>query len=256
MTSRSTACFQDWMSKTLKRELATNTVELQSVLDGNSAVFVRIHSAAMLSLVTDAAPVVPEMCPETLRFDVHRIGMLQTEFQYIVVAAAMLVKLGHALAATRNPSDAQILSGISDTLVADTRREIDVEQTVAEMGNALERSSLTEDARDALKRQLLQCAAPTDAVHQLLAQRTRTFWSRIDQDGKIPVDVQFMSAGRTLISRIDKAASTLRKVTDLNRSVHGLHYNRIIGEEAQKLAQVAEVAQVADDVQNDAMSDN
>ena len=192
-------------------------------------------------MVTDAAPVVPEMCPETLRFDVHRIGMLQTEFKYIVVAAAMLVKLGHALAATRNPSDAQILSGISDTLVADTRREIDVDRTVADIGNALERSSLTEDARDTLKRQLRACAAPTDAVHQLLAQRTRTFWSRIDQNGKIPVDVQFMSAGRTLVPRIEKAASKLRVVTNLNRLVHLIHYNRIIGEEAKKIKEAQKV---------------
>lgn len=229
------ACLQEWISKTLKREIAAQTADLQSLLDGKSSAFIQIHSAAMLSLVADAAPLKTETCPETLLFDVHRLGLLQAEFKYIVLAAAMLITVGHGLAATRNPSDAQILGTISETFVSDSRREIDVEQTVADIGKALERSSLSQEARDALKRKLLQCAAPSDAVHKLLAQRIRTFWSRIDQDGKIPVDIQFMSASRTLIPRIGNAAMRLRAVTNLNCKVHLTHYNRIIGEEAQKI---------------------
>ena len=203
----------------------------------------------MLGLVTDAAPAKTETCPETLLFDVHRLGMLQTEYRYITTVATMLSIVGNALAATRNPSDAQLIGIISETFVDESRTVINVEQSVTAIGEVLERSTMSPDARDALKRQLLCCAAPTDAVNQLFAQRTRIFWSRIDQNGTIPVDFQFMNSARVLLPRLEKAASTLRKVTNLNRLVHHGHYNRIIGEEAQKIKDEQKLAA-------DAMSDN
>jgi T-complex protein 11 len=244
---------EEWLPKAMRRELAANTVSLQSVLDGKPSAFVRIHMAAMLHLVAGGDPVKPEAYPETLRFDVHRLAVLQAEFKYIALASAMLVTVGNRLAATRNPADAQILGVIAETFVPDARTVIDVEQTVADIGKALEGSSLTPEAQDALVRQLLQCAKPTDAVNQLLTQRTRAFWSRIDQDGQVPADVQFMSAAKGLVPRIGKAASKLSGVAKLNRSVHVLHYNRIIAEGAQQVkdAQATQVAEVAD-----AMSDN
>ena len=230
------------MSKALYLSLAGNTTNLPRVLSGNSAAFVKIHEEAMLHLVAGGAPFVPATCPETLLFDVHRLGQLRTEFEYISLAAAMLVTVGSGLAKTRKPEDAKLLGTIAETFASDTRTVINVEETLAEMGTALKRSSLTEAARDALVRQLRACAVPTDAVNQLLTQRTRAFWSRIDQDGQIPVDVQFMGAAKALVPRISRAAGKLRAVTNLNRIVHSVHYNRIIGEEAQKIKEAQATA--------------
>ena len=160
----------------MKQEIAANTADLQKLLDGNSQEFIRIHSAAMLALVADGSPIKAETCPETLLLDVHRLGLLQAEFRYIVLASAMLITIGHGLAATRKASDAQLIGTISETFVSDARTEIDVEQTVADIGKTLEQSSLTPEARDDVRRKLLQCASPSDAVHQLLATRIRAFW--------------------------------------------------------------------------------
>ena len=64
----------------------------------------------MLSLIADGAPLKTETCPETLLFDVYRLSVLQAEYQYIVLAATMMVTAGHSLAATRNPIDAQVVN--------------------------------------------------------------------------------------------------------------------------------------------------
>jgi len=62
----------------------------------------------------------------------------------------------------------QVLPGITELLVSDSKSEIDVDQTVADIGKALERTSMSLDSRSKLMKALTQCAAPSDAVHQLL----------------------------------------------------------------------------------------
>eukprot|EP00291_Cryptomonas_curvata_P026192 CAMPEP_0172174800 /NCGR_PEP_ID=MMETSP1050-20130122/13871_1 /TAXON_ID=233186 /ORGANISM="Cryptomonas curvata, Strain CCAP979/52" /LENGTH=643 /DNA_ID=CAMNT_0012846827 /DNA_START=422 /DNA_END=2354 /DNA_ORIENTATION=- len=227
---------QDWIRKTLRREVVSKTVELESLLEGKAASYVHIHTVAMLALVAETAPLKSETCPETLLFDVHRLSLLQREFQYLVTSATMLVTATHGVTSTKNIADTEVLASISDLFVSDSKSEIDVDQTVMDIGKALERTSMSPESRSKLTRALTQCAAPSDAVHQLLAQRIRTFWTQIMKEGKVPVDMQFINAARVLIPRIDQAATKLMALANMNRTVHLPTYNKLIGEEAQKLS--------------------
>jgi hypothetical protein len=92
----------------------------------------------------------------------------------------------------------QVLSSIAELFVPESKLEVDVEQvralllpfslsachghgslgaspdragshqTVSDIDQALQRTSLTPDSRRALLGALTQCTSPTDAVHQLL----------------------------------------------------------------------------------------
>ena len=94
----------------LRREVASKAVDLESLLEGKASAFVHVHSAAMLSLVADQTTIKADMCPETLLFDVHRLSILQREFQYIVTAVTMLVTATHSITATKNVSDLQVVA--------------------------------------------------------------------------------------------------------------------------------------------------
>jgi len=226
---------QSWIRAVIRSEVASKAVELEALVEGRAASFVHVHSAAMLALVSAVAPVKPDLCPETLLFDVHRLAILQREFQYIVTSATILVTATHGLGATKNVADMQLLSGISEMFVPEDKLDIDVDQTISEIGKVLERSTLSREGRQSLIRALTQCSVPSDAVHQLLALRMRTFWGRIMKDGKVPVDLKFINASRALIPRIEKAATKLMSLANLNRTVHLPTYNKLIGEEALNL---------------------
>ena len=142
-------------------------MELDNLLEGKAAAFVHVHSAAMLSIVAEDVTVKADICPETLLFDVHRLGELQREFQNIVTSATMIITASHALTTTKNSEDLAVLSKISDILSSETK-EIDLEGTVNKIKVELSQSSLSENNRNAALRAILQCASPTDAVHCLM----------------------------------------------------------------------------------------
>jgi len=73
-------------------------------------------------------------------------------------------------------------------------------------------------------------------VSFIRAQRIRTFWCQIMKEGKVPVDLQFINTARALVPRIDQAATKLMALANMNRTVHLPTYNKLIGEEAQKLS--------------------
>ena len=52
--------------------------------------------------------------------------------------------------------------------VPEDKLDIDVDQTISEIGKVLERSTLSPEGRQSLIRALAQCSVPSDAVHQLL----------------------------------------------------------------------------------------
>ncbi len=87
----------------------------------------------------------------------------------------------------------QVLASISELFVSDSKSQIDIDQvlhsthhalllklkkvrcvtdfllqTVADIGKIVERTSMSAESRSKLLRALTQCAAPSDAVHQLL----------------------------------------------------------------------------------------
>ena len=98
---------QGWIRQAVRSEVADGSVALESLLEGTAASFVHVHSAAMLALVSAPAPVRPDACPETLLFDVHRLALLQREFQYEVTAAALLLTATNGVAATKKAADMQ-----------------------------------------------------------------------------------------------------------------------------------------------------
>jgi hypothetical protein len=151
----------------VKNEVCAKTVELDSLLEGKAAAFVHAHSTAMLSFVTDDTTVKADICPETLLFDVYRLGELQREFQNIVTSVTMILTASHSIAATKNPMDTPVLAKISDILTPH-KKEIDLEATVDAIKVELIQSSLSEANQNTLLQALLQCASPTDAVHCLM----------------------------------------------------------------------------------------
>ena len=99
---------QSWIRLNLRREVASKSVDLESLLEGKAVAFVHVHSAAMLALVAGAGPLRADVCPETLLLDVGRLGGLQREVQYVVAAATMLATATHRLTATWNATDVQV----------------------------------------------------------------------------------------------------------------------------------------------------
>ena len=99
--------WQGWIRQAVRSEVADGSVALESLLEGTAASFVHVHSAAMLALVSAPAPVRPDACPETLLFDVHRLALLQREFQYEVTTAALLLTATNGVAATKKAADMQ-----------------------------------------------------------------------------------------------------------------------------------------------------
>ena len=149
-----------WIRKTMHSEVARDRIDLEALVDGTAASFVRVHSAAMLSLVAAPERVAKDAVPETLLYDVHRIATLQREFQYQVAATTMLVTAGHIV----GPKGKDKVEAVASKLFADEAMlDIDAEVVVAEMEKALEPERF-----DTLRTALLQCASPTDAVHRLL----------------------------------------------------------------------------------------
>jgi hypothetical protein len=152
---------RDWIRTCLRHEVAARAAGLDGLLAGQASSYESIHSAAMLALVADPTPLTPERCPETLLFDVHRLSLLQREFQRVVTSATMLVTAAHGVGTAKNlkflnPADAalvsdtpghflrriranpllkfrlclQALTRIKELFIADsdTKAEIDVEQ--------------------------------------------------------------------------------------------------------------------------------
>lgn len=152
----------------MRREVASKAVALDGLLEGKASAFVHVHSAAMLSLVADHTTIKADVCPETLLFDLHRLGMLQREFQYLVAAVTMMVTAAHRLTATKRGEDLQALSNIANVFVPESKKEIDLEQTLSEIENAMTGCTLPVEQSKNLLKSLAQCASPTDAVHQLM----------------------------------------------------------------------------------------
>lgn len=145
---------QEWIRKTMIREINAKTVELQNLVEGKTSSYVHIHTVAMMSLVADTAPLNVENSnyPETLQFDVQRLSILQREFKYLVTSATMLVNATHGVNSTKNFADtkvcgqafvslmtgvyltlrwvSQVLTSISELFVSDSKYEIDVDQVL------------------------------------------------------------------------------------------------------------------------------
>jgi hypothetical protein len=146
-----------WIRQCVRTEVAFRTVGLPQVLEGR--VFVQVHSAAMVALVTDQATITKTTCPETLLLDAQRLGLLQRECHSLVTAMTLIVTASHAA------RDQPVLADIAALFVTS---EMDLGETIDQIRTLLLRSTLSDDKQKTLLRALVQCASPTDAVHRLM----------------------------------------------------------------------------------------
>jgi hypothetical protein len=220
---------QRWICLNLRHEVALKTVDLEQLLEGKAYAFVHVHSAAMLSLITDQTLITTEMCPETLLFDVDRLSMIQQEFQYIITSITIMVKVKHII------TDLQVLTNITELFTPETKLEINLEQTILEIDKAIQHTTLTPNNRETLLKNLKESTSSTDAVRKIIFQRIKNIWEKIMKDSSSLHDINIINSVRAFIPRIEKAVTKLISLTNLNRTVHLLIYNKLIEEESLKL---------------------
>ena len=202
-----------WIYATIRREVESNDGLQQQIANGAASAFLHIHSAAMLALVTDPVTIKGDMCPETLLFDVFRLGSYQHEFRQQTTAAALFVTASHMLPA-----------GDALTAISSLVKTEDWAPTV----EAIEEILVQKNKADgAVLKALRQCVEPSDSVHKLIGQRLRTLWWT-KMRGEQPKSCSFVRAVEPLVPRIDKAIAKLNLVAGINRAVHAPIYNVLI----------------------------
>jgi len=219
------------IKQTVYHEVKHNNVDLDCLLEGKAVAFVHVHTAMMVGLVCDQTTLKADTCPETLLFDVHRIATLQTEFQSLATVITIHITAQHGLLATKSPVDKQVAEKVAECLVAQPVC-IDLEPLMGTLGQILGASTLSAEQRQTLVRSLMQCSSPTDAVHALIAQRLRNVVSGYMQSGSFTSQAKIVGNFRAFAPQIEKLATRIVSISNLNRVVHLSAYNKLIGEEA------------------------
>jgi hypothetical protein len=216
-----------WIDGSVRQTLLDAEVDPDELMEGKARAFVYVHSAAMLELVTSSHTVVPEVSPETLLFDVHRLAMLQREFQLLVTSSTVLVSLGHFL----KGGEEDVVARIGEEILAplqdlDTGRMLEAIEDV--MGH------LPVDRRASAMNVATQCTSPADSVQKLIARRMRTIVAGVMREGQGRVlhETRFLQAAKPLFGRIERLATKLMALANLNRTVHLPTYNKLIGKAA------------------------
>ena len=158
---------QAWINTTVRYETATNGIALDDLVSGKPEAFVSLHTAAMVSLVTDPVPVTATTVPETLLFDVSRIYALQREFGRIVDGATVLIIANHALAGGDKHSSQAVLNDLAALVIGGS----DFDTLSANLDQKLTASNVLVDpsARGRLLRALESGVAnKKDPVRQLM----------------------------------------------------------------------------------------
>jgi hypothetical protein len=124
-----------------------SAVEAVELVDGGEAAYVRVHSAAMVSLVVESTvPITPPMCPETLLLDVDRLEQLRQEYRQAVAAMTLSVSATRFLTEMGNPMvDRPVILQIQAHL-ADSRPLDNLQGTIEDIRAMVLRSSLEDSA--------------------------------------------------------------------------------------------------------------
>lgn len=223
---------QGWVRVNLRREVTLKNIILDDLLKGTAASFVHVHSSAMVSLISNQTTIKADMCPETLLFDVHRLAMLQREFQYIVTSVTMCITVMAKIKTTRKTSDLNVLPKITNLFTSKEILEINSEQTIVDINEILKESSLSQEDKQTLYKSLNQCMSPTDAVNQLMSQRIIKTIQYIMKNNDFPNDINYAKDFMPMIYRL---STKIMSLANLNRTVHLPTYNKLIGEETLNL---------------------
>lgn len=219
---------QAWINGSVKQCVADSSVELDALLEGKARAFVYVHTTAMLQLVTSTTTVKADMVPETLSFDVHRLSMLQNEFQFLVMACTILVSIGHYLAA-----DAAIVLRIGEEIIAPLKT-MDQEAMMAAVADTLDQTALAAERKEGVMHVITQCTSPADVVQRVIGRRLKALVMNIMMTGKTLGlhENAFMQVAKPLFARIELLATKLMSLGNLNRTVHLPTYNKLVGEAA------------------------
>jgi hypothetical protein len=226
---------QNWFSSNIRSEVASTEVSLEKLLEGKASAYIHVHSAAMLSLVSNQTIIIAEVCPETLLFDEHKLSMIQQEFNYIVSSITIIIKIKNII--PNNITNSQVLTNITEFLTSNTKSEINFEETILEINKFLKKSSLTPENHEKLFKNLKKSSEVEDAVNKLMTQRIKTVWKKLMKNETVSNDLNnnLNFAINAFIPRIEKVVAKLVLLTNLNRTVHLAIYNKIINEESLKL---------------------
>jgi hypothetical protein len=158
-----------WMRSAIRREVDADAVGKLGLVEGTEDAYIRVHSAAMVGLVADAAgPITGRECPETLLLDVDRLERLRLDFRQAVAAMTLSVVATRFLMEAGNLMvDRPVLLQIQAHLAE--ARPLDAPQNlIHDLAAMLLRSSLADDARALCVRTVFASLGGEDSMHALM----------------------------------------------------------------------------------------
>lgn len=174
----------------------------------------------MLAIVTTASSAHQNTVPETLAMDVHRLQVMQIEFNFLTMATATIAVV---ISEVRPPLP--VIRNVSEILLEAINMEVAVER-VTEL-------HIAEPLRATTRASIVRSAEPTSAVRKLMITRIRKALRAMVLTGNAPGDIR--PEVRLLLPRIETMAHKLLALCKLNRTVHLPTYNKLIGEAARKM---------------------
>jgi hypothetical protein len=119
-----TGWWQAWINSTIRAETSASNISLEDLVNGKSDAFVALHTAGILSLVTNDAPMSIKNVPETLLFDVGHLRSIQMQFDRIVSGATFLTMAEHEMMRSEKKASPekhalikQLLSQVADLII-------------------------------------------------------------------------------------------------------------------------------------------
>ena len=226
---------QNWIRLNLRHEVELNKVDLNLFRNRNTNAFIHFHSISILSLITNEITIKTELCPETILFDVHRLFIIQQEFQYIVTSITIMIKVKKYLSLLNN-DELQVLTSITELFTQETKLKIDLEQTIIEINNFIEHLPLTQENKKNILKDLEHSTSFDDPIYQCVSQQIKLMCIKIMKDEIIPNNLFLgIDIVKIFIPRIEKSVKKLVLLTNINWKVHSLIYKKIIEDEAIKM---------------------
>ena len=86
---------KEWIGVSLRNRVASKKIALGDLIEGKPKDFIEVHSAGMIALVSQLAPIKADIIPETLVMDSVRLAFMQREFTYLASASAVFATASH-----------------------------------------------------------------------------------------------------------------------------------------------------------------
>ena len=225
-----------WIHHAIQAAVATETVNMDELLEGKPAAYIRVHAKAMISLTTDPKAIKETTCPETLLFDIARINELRRELFEAAALSSLFITTAHAVTATKHPA--------ASTLLQEVERVVTSKEHITEALEEVTGLIRTADwfpCKDTTIHSLERCVKEDDAVVRLLARRIEDAIQCIVCDGSADrlLAMPYMKSIGLFMPRVKKTAEKVVQLSSLNRVVHLPTYNKLIGESVLEIKQAS-----------------